>query len=30
MDEDYPRTLLELEQRFCTEESCVEYLAGLR
>jgi transposase-like protein len=30
MDEDYPRTLLELEQRFCTEESCVEYLAALR
>src|SRR5487761_2636810 len=30
MDEDYPRTLMELEQRFCTEESCVEYLAALR
>jgi len=30
MDEDYPRTLLELERRFCTEEACVEYLAALR
>src|ERR1017187_3122437 len=30
MDENYPRTLLELERRFCTEETCVEYLAALR
>jgi transposase-like protein len=30
MDEDYPRTLLELERRFSTEEACVEYLAALR
>jgi len=30
MDEDYPKTLLELERRFCTEEGCVEYLAALR
>lgn len=30
MDEDYPRTLLELEQRFSTEEACAEYLAVLR
>src|SRR5208337_3378707 len=30
MDEDYPRTLLELERRFCTEDFCVEYLAALR
>ena len=30
MDEDYPKTLLELERRFCTEETCVEYLATLR
>src|ERR1017187_3237252 len=30
MDEDYPRTLLELERRFCTEEACVDYLAALR
>jgi transposase-like protein len=30
MDEDYPRTLLELEQRFCTEDACIEYLAVLR
>ncbi len=30
MDEDYPKTLLELERHFCTEESCVEYLAALR
>jgi len=30
MDEDYPKTLLELERRFCTEEACVEYLAALR
>jgi transposase-like protein len=30
MDEDFPKTLLELEQRFSTEEACVEYLASLR
>src|SRR5271157_473330 len=30
MDEDYPKTLLELERRFCSEEACVEYLAALR
>src|ERR1039457_1403291 len=30
MHEDYPKTLLELERRFCTEEACVEYLAALR
>jgi len=28
--EDYPRTLAELEARFSTEESCREYLFGLR
>jgi transposase-like protein/ribosomal protein L37AE/L43A len=28
--EDYPRTLLEFEQRFGTEEACVEYLFKLR
>ena len=30
MDEDYPRTLLELERRFGNEEACAEYLAALR
>src|ERR1035441_7964302 len=30
MDEDYPKKLLELERRFCSEEACVEYLAALR
>ncbi|MDR3410859.1 MAG: IS1595 family transposase [Formivibrio sp.] len=30
MSEDYPRTLLELEQRFNREEACAEYLAALR
>lgn len=30
MDEDYPRTLLELEQRFDNEAACAEYLARLR
>lgn len=30
MDEDYPRTLLELERRFSTEDACIEYLAALR
>lgn len=28
--EDYPRTLMELEQRFSTDEACREYLAQLR
>ena len=28
--EDYPRTLLELEERFSTEEACADYLAALR
>jgi transposase-like protein len=28
--EDYPRTILELERRFSTEERCAEYLAKLR
>ena len=30
MEEDYPRTLLELERRFSSEEACIEYLAKLR
>jgi len=30
MDEDFPRTLLELEGRFSSEEACAEYLAALR
>ena len=30
VDEDYPRTLLELEARFSSEEACAEYLATLR
>lgn len=30
MDEDYPKTVLELERRFCTEEARVEFLAALR
>ncbi|SRR5260370_4457949 len=30
MDEDYPRTLLELERRFGSDEACAAYLAGLR
>lgn len=30
MSEDYPRTLLELEQRFSSEEACAGYLASLR
>jgi transposase-like protein len=30
MDEDYPRTLLELERRFGGEEACAAYLADLR
>lgn len=28
--EDYPRTLMELESRFTSEESCLSYLASLR
>lgn len=28
--EDYPRTLLELESRFATDDACRDYLAGLR
>jgi transposase-like protein len=28
--EDYPKTLLELEKRFSTEDACREYLAALR
>ncbi|NIN69902.1 MAG: IS1595 family transposase [Anaerolineae bacterium] len=28
--EDYPRTLLEFEERFATEEACREYVAGIR
>jgi len=27
MDEDFPKTLLELERRFSTEEACAEYFA---
>jgi len=30
MEEDYPRTLLELERRFSTEQACWEYLFALR
>src|SRR5271168_4163350 len=30
MIEDYPRTLLEMERRFATEEQCRAYLATLR
>jgi transposase-like protein len=30
MNEDYPRTLLELEQRFSHDQACAEYLASLR
>jgi len=30
MVEDYPRTLMELEQRFIDEQTCAEYLASLR
>ena len=30
MEEDYPRTLLELERRFSTEQACREYLFDLR
>lgn len=28
--EDYPRTLLDLEERFATEEACLEYLFEIR
>lgn len=28
--EDYPKTLLELEERFATEEACLEYLFNVR
>ena len=30
MSEDYPRTLLELEQRFPSDEACAAYLGSLR
>jgi transposase-like protein len=30
MDEDFPRTVLELEPRFSSEEACIEYLAAMR
>jgi transposase-like protein len=30
MDEDYPKTLLELERRFGTEDACRQYLTHLR
>ena len=30
MEEDYPRNLLEFEQRFATEEACREYVMSLR
>src|ERR1039458_3734982 len=30
MSEDYPRTLLELEQRFSRDEACASYLASVR
>ena len=30
MDEDYPKTLLEIEQRFATEDGCRDYLTKLR
>ena len=30
MPEDYPRSLLELERRFGTDETCREYLAMVR
>jgi transposase-like protein len=30
MSEDYPRTLLELEQRFSGDEACAGYLASVR
>lgn len=30
MEEDFPKTLLELEDRFGTEDACREYLLQLR
>lgn len=30
MNEDYPRTWLELDQRFQTENDCLNYLRALR
>ena len=30
MDEDYPKTLLEMERKFATEDACREYLTKLR
>lgn len=30
MDEDYPKTLLEMEQRFASEDACRDYLTKLR
>ena len=30
MREDYPRTLLEFEERFSTESGCIAYLRQLR
>jgi transposase-like protein len=30
MEEDYPRSLLEMERRFATEDACREYLTKLR
>jgi len=30
MSEDYPRTLMDLEERFSTEEACLQYLAAMR
>ena len=30
MTENYPRTLIELERRFSSEQACAEYLTGLR
>jgi transposase-like protein len=30
MDEDYPRTMMEMEKRFATEAKCLDYLFALR
>jgi len=30
MEEDYPKTLVEFEHRFATNEACLDYLAQLR
>ena len=30
MEEDYPRSLVEFEQRFATDEACLDYLTELR